>query len=79
MRRVKPSISKDNNMEYKLIADANSTKFAEQITAALSEGFELYGQPFTRDGFYEERDRDGQRSEFNYRPMWAQALIRGEK
>lgn len=66
-------------MEYKLIADTNSTKFAEQINAAIADGFELYGQPFTRDGFYEERDKDGQRGEFNYRPLFAQALVRGGK
>lgn len=65
-------------MEYKLIADTNSTKFNEQVSVALSDGYNLYGQPFTRDGFYEERERsEGQRGEFNYRPLFCQAVVKG--
>lgn len=64
-------------MEYKLIADTNSTKFSEQVNKALEDGFELYGESFTRDGFYEERGRqDGERGEFNYRPLFCQAVVR---
>lgn len=65
-------------MEYRLIADSNSTKFSEQISKALSEGFELYGEPFTRDGFYEERARGESRGEFNYRPLFCQAVVKNE-
>lgn len=65
-------------MEFKLIADTNSTKFSEQVSLHLSEGWELYGVTFTRDGFYEERERgEGHRGEFNYRPLFCQAVIKG--
>lgn len=75
----KPLKSKEPNMEYKLIADSNSTKLSEQVTQALEEGFELYGQPFTRDGFYEERSRGESRGEFNYRPLFCQVVVKGAK
>ncbi len=64
-------------MEYKLIADTNSIKLSEQVTTALNDGWTLHGDTFTRAGFYEERERgEGRPSEFNYRPLFCQAVVK---